>query len=111
LYYVWITRFIKEFQLIDAIRDTKETKHQVSKVYSWYLTLQVYIKPEEDAKAAAKKQKEIEALERAKNMKIDENNTQGVVPKEVKDKNISQKRPNMKTLLKHGVVKRSVSPP
>jgi hypothetical protein len=32
----------------------------------------VYIKPEEDALAALKKQKEIEALERAKNMKIEE---------------------------------------
>ena len=45
----------------------------MSKVYRWFLTLKVYIKPEEDAKAALKKQKEIEALERAKNMKIDEN--------------------------------------
>jgi hypothetical protein len=61
------------FQLIDAIRDLKEAKNEVSKVYRWFLTLQVYIKPEEDAKAALKKLKEIEALERAKNMKIDEN--------------------------------------
>ncbi len=72
LYYVWILRFIHEFQLIDAIRDLKEAKNEVSKVYRWFLTLKVYIKPEEDALAALKKQKEIEALERAKNMKIDE---------------------------------------
>ena len=44
----------------------------MSKVYRWFLTLQVYIKPEEDALAALKKQKEIEALERAKNMSIDD---------------------------------------
>ncbi len=73
LYYVWVLRFISVFQLIDAIRDLKEAKNEVSKVYRWFLTLQVYIKPEEDAKAALKKLKEIEALERAKNMKIDEN--------------------------------------
>jgi hypothetical protein len=55
LYYVWIVRFIEEFQLIDAIRDLKEAKNEVSKVYRWFLTLQVYIKPEEDALAALKK--------------------------------------------------------
>jgi hypothetical protein len=39
LYYVWIVRFIEEFQLIDAIRDLKEAKNEVSKVYRWFLTL------------------------------------------------------------------------
>lgn len=39
LYYVWILRFIQEFQLIDAILDLKEAKNEVSKVYRWFLTL------------------------------------------------------------------------
>ncbi len=72
LYHVWLTRFLKAFQQIDAIRDLLEAKNEISKVYSWYLTLKVYIKPEEDAIAEIKKQKEIEALDRAKNMQIEQ---------------------------------------
>jgi hypothetical protein len=50
-------------------------------VYSWYLTLQDYIKPEEDAKKALRVQKEFEALERAKHMTIESSPDRADSPK------------------------------
>ena len=49
-----------------------DSKNELSKVYSWYRTLEVYIKPEEDAKAAARQKKRYDRLEKTKNIKFDD---------------------------------------
>lgn len=68
LYYEWLTRFLRVLQRIDLIRSTAEAKNEISKVCTWFRTLEVYIKPEEDALLAAKIKRRYDRLERAKNI-------------------------------------------
>lgn len=55
------------------IRDTVIAKNEVATIYTWYRTLSVYIKPEEEAIAAAKERRQYERLEKTKNIQFDEN--------------------------------------
>ena len=73
LYYHWLTRALKLLQSIDSIRDLVIAKNEISTIYTWYLGLQVYLKPENEAIAAIKMKEEYERLEQTKNIKFDEN--------------------------------------
>jgi hypothetical protein len=75
LYYEWLTRFLKVLQGINLFREPVDAKYEIAKVYSWYRTLEVYLKPEEDALLAEKTREQYERLERTKNIKFDENFT------------------------------------
>jgi hypothetical protein len=72
LYYHWLTRALKLLQSIDSIRDLVMAKNEISTIYTWYLGLQVYLKPENEAIAAIKMKEEYERLEKTKNIKFDE---------------------------------------
>jgi hypothetical protein len=41
-------------QSIDLVKDLIEAKNEIANVYKWYRTLEVFIKPEEDALIAEK---------------------------------------------------------
>ncbi len=63
---------MRTFQSLDAIRETIQARHEIARVYTWYRGLETYLKPEEDALAALKLQRQYDRLEKTKNIKFDE---------------------------------------